>query len=189
MTNADTNTAGMPELPQSVRDNWLWFVLLGLFFLIGGGFAILMPLASSIAVKTVIAVIFLITGIVQVFQAFRVQGWGGFLWGLLMGAVFVIAGGVLLTDTFAGLITLTIILAASFVAQGVFEAILGFRSRPMPGWGWVVASGVISVIVGIMIWQRLPVSAGWALGLMAGIGLISSGVSFMALGFAARSQS
>ena len=96
------------------------------------------------------------------------------------------AGGWLAFFPFTGIITLTILLAALFLAEGVLEVILAFRVRPHEGWGWLLLSGLVAIAVGALIAAELPGSAVWAIGLLAGVNLISTGVSFVVLALAGR---
>jgi uncharacterized membrane protein HdeD (DUF308 family) len=95
-------------------------------------------------------------------------------------------GGWLAFFPFTGIITLTILLAALFLAEGVLEVIMAMRVRPHEGWGWLLISGLIAIVVGVMIAAELPGSAAWAIGLLAGINLLSTGVSFVVLALAGR---
>ena len=158
----------------------------GLFFVVGGIFAILMPLASTIAVKLVIGAILIVTGLVELVQAFGVKGWLGFIWKLAVGLIFVVAGIYLFSGPLTGVVTLTLLVALTFMAQGVLEVIYGFQMRPASGSNWVIVSGVVSLIAGILIFSGFPSTTAWVLGFLAGISLISSGVTNIALGLAGR---
>src|SRR5690349_21567814 len=112
--------------------------------------------------------------------------WRGFLWELLLGLLYAVAGAYLAFFPLTGIITLTILLAAMFLVEGVLEIVMAFRVRPHEGWGWLVLSGLIAVAAGALITLGLPSSAGWALGLLAGINLISIGWGFLFLALAGR---
>ena len=148
--------------------------------------AILFPLLSTIATKIVLGWIFLAGGALLVIHAFSIKEWSGFLWGLLVGVLYLVAGGWLAFFPFTGIITLTLLLAALFLAEGVMEVIMAFRVRPHEGWVWLLLSGIVAVAVGVLIAAELPSSATWAIGLLAGINLLSSGVSFIVLALAGR---
>ena len=126
--------------------------------------------------------LFLIGGVVLVLHAFSTMAWAGFLWSLLIGLLYVVAGGWLAFFPFTGIITLTILLAALFLAEGVLEVILAFRVRPHEGWGWLLLSGLVAIAVGALIAAGLPGSAVWAIGLLVGVNLISTGASFVSAG-------
>ena len=178
--------AALAEAKRQIADNWGWFLALGLLLILAGAAAIAFPLLSTVATKIALGWIFLITGAVLVVHAFSIQGWRGFLLGLLVGALYVVAGAYLAFSLFGGVISLTILLAALFMAEGVLEVIMAVRVRPHEGWVWLLLSGLIAIAVGGMIAAQLPTSAEWAIGLLTGINLLSTGVSFVVLALAGR---
>ena len=169
-----------------IKRNWGWFLALGVVFVLAGLAAIAFPLLSTIATKIVLGWIFLVGGVLMIIHAFSASGWRGFLLGLLIGVLYVVAGGWLAFFPFTGIITLTLLLAALFLAEGVLEVIMAWRVRPHEGWGWLLLSGLVAAAVGIMIAMGLPSSATWAIGLLAGINLLMTGASFIALALAGR---
>lgn len=180
---ATSPTAGMLE--AVVAEHRTWFMVVGVCLIILGIVAIVFPFATTIAVKTFLGWIFLIGGFVQVFHAFSTQRWSAFFLDLLVGALYLVAGGWLAFFPLTGIVTLTLFLAAMFIAQGVLEFVMGFRLRPQEGWGWVLVSGLIAFAVGALIFAQLPSSAVWAIGLLVGINMISSGWAYLFLGLAA----
>jgi uncharacterized membrane protein HdeD (DUF308 family) len=171
---------------QTMADNWGWFLTLGIVLVVAGIAAIMFPLVSTIAAKIALGWIFLAAGVVMIIHAFSIQKWGGFLMELLLGVLYLFAGGWLAFFPFTGIVTLTILLAALFLAEGVVEVIMGFRVRPHEGWGWLVFSGLIAVAVGLLIAAELPSSAVWAIGLLVGVNLLSTGISFIVLALAGK---
>ena len=169
-----------------IKQNWGWFLALGIVFVLAGIAAIAFPLVSTIAAKVALGWIFLAGGVLMIIHSFSASGWRGFLLGLLIGVLYVVAGGWLAFFPFTGIVTLTILLAALFLAEGVLEAIMAFRVRPHEGWGWLLLSGLVAVAVGVMIAMELPSSATWAIGLLTGINLLMTGISFVMLALAGR---
>jgi uncharacterized membrane protein HdeD (DUF308 family) len=169
-----------------IKRNWGWFLALGIVFALAGLAAIAFPLLSTIATKIFLGWIFLAGGVLMILHAFSAPGWRGFLLGLLIGILYVVAGGWLAFFPFTGIITLTLLLAALFLAEGVLEVIMAWRVRPHEGWGWLLLSGLVAAAVGIMIAMGLPSSATWAIGLLTGINLLMTGASFIALALAGR---
>ena len=169
-----------------IKRNWGWFLALGIVFVLAGLAAIAFPLLSTIATKIVLGWIFLAGGVLMILHAFSASGWRGFLLGLLIGILYVVAGGWLAFFPFTGIITLTILLAALFLAEGVLEVIMALRVRPHEGWVWLLLSGLVAAAAGIMIAMGLPSSATWAIGLLTGINLLMTGASFIALALAGR---
>jgi uncharacterized membrane protein HdeD (DUF308 family) len=179
-------TAVYKSISQTVQEKWGWFMLLGIVFLIGGFFAIAMPLVSSIAVGIFLAAVLVVAGIFQIWQAFSVQSWTGFIWQLLIGIIMLLGGIAIYMSPATGSIALTLVIAAVFIAKGVFQIVLGFRLRPHDGWGWILAAGIVALLVGVMILSQYPFSGLWVPGTLAGISLLFTGWSYIALGLAAK---
>lgn len=178
--------AANTSFSTTVRKKWGWFLLLGIVFVVGGVFAIAMPLISSVTVAIFIAIVLVIAGIFQIFQAFSVQGWGGFLWQLVVGIVMLIGGIAIYMMPVTGAVFVTFIIAAVFLAKGIFQIALSFRVRPMDGWGWILAAGIIAFLAGLFILLQYPFSGLWVPGTLAGISLLFTGWSYIALALAAR---
>jgi uncharacterized membrane protein HdeD (DUF308 family) len=134
-------------------------IFLDLLLVVAGAAAIASPVLSTFAVELWAAIAFAIAGIAQTIHAFAARSWSGFFWGLLVGLLYLAAGIVLWLTPIAGVVTLTVFLAAVLVVDGVFRSILAFQIRPLPGWFWLLLGGLISIVLGVMIWQQLPSSA------------------------------
>jgi uncharacterized membrane protein HdeD (DUF308 family) len=185
ISQADIDAA-IVEARKHIADNWGWFMGLGIVLLLAGVAAIAFPFLSTIATKIALGWIFMVGGAVLVVHAVSAKQWRGFVLGLLLGVLYLVAGGWLAFFPFTGIVTLTILLAALFLAEGILEVIMAVRVRPHEGWGWLLLSGVIAVAVGVLIAYELPASATWAIGLLAGINLLSTGLSFVFLALAGR---
>lgn len=159
---------------------------LGIALIVFGLLAIIFPLATTIAAKVFIGWLFIIAGGFQMWQSFSIRAWGGFLLNLLIGLMYLVVGCWLAFDPFSGIIGLTVLLAMTFIVQGVMEAAMANNLRPDDGWGWMMFSGLIGILAGILIISGLPSTAVWAVGLMVGINMISSGFAFFTLGSAAK---
>jgi uncharacterized membrane protein HdeD (DUF308 family) len=169
----------------AIAENRKWFMVLGLALIILGAIAIAFPFITTIAAKIFLGWVFLIGGIVQIFHAFSVQKWSEFLLTLLVGLVYLLAGAWLSFLPLAGILTLTAFLAVMFILQGALEAGMAFRMRPREGWVWMLLAGIVGVAVGVLIIAELPSSATWAIGLLVGINMISSGFAYFFLAMAA----
>lgn len=174
------------ELSEAVRENRGWFIALGVLLIIVGIICIAYPLMATVTVKVFMGWMFLIGGIGEVFHAFSTSTWRGFLWNLLVGLLYVFVGAWLAFFPLTGIITLTLLLAIMFIAEGVMKFVLGFDLRPADGWFWVVLSGVVGVVVGILLIAGLPSTAGWAIGLLAGVNFLFSGWAFIAMPMLAK---
>lgn len=182
---SQTPAAALVE--EAVRERRTWFILLGILLIVLGIGAIGFPLVTTIAVKILVGWLFLIGGIIQIIHAFSTQRWSGFFLNLLVGALYLFAGAWLAFFPLAGIITLTIVLAAMFIVQGILECGMALRMRPQTGWVWMLVSGLVALVLGLLIFAGLPGTALWAIGLLVGINLLSSGFAYLFLGmFAAR---
>ncbi len=178
------STADLPareRILAYVAERRAWFLVLGVVLLLLGVAAVVFPILMTVAVKTLLGWLFMIGGLVQVLHAFSTQKWSGFAFDVLLGALYLAAGAYLAFVPMAGVVTLTLFLALMFIVQGVLEAIMALRIRPTKGWVWIMVSGLVALAVGVLIFVQLPSSAAWAIGLLAGINLISSGWAYLFL--------
>ncbi|MCZ4287506.1 HdeD family acid-resistance protein [Hoeflea alexandrii] len=164
---------------ENFGKTWTWMAVLAAICIVGGFLALTNPFGATIFAVTLAGWVFLIQGIIQVFHAFRVRDWTGFLWSLGIGVLSLLVGIVLVADPLAGAIPLTLLVAVLFLATGVAKTMFALALRPLDGWIWVLASGLVSVVLGVMILAGLPATATTILGLLLGIELVSNGVLFL----------
>lgn len=161
-------------------------IILGIITVIAGFFAILDPMAGSIAVTLITGWSFLLIGVLQIIAVFRETDWGDRIWSLILAVLAILAGVSLLGNPLAGVMSLTYLLAILFVVSGVFKIIAALGMRP-GNWKWLVLlSGVLSAGLGILIFANFAEAAMTTLGLLLGIQLISDGASMLGLAFAAE---
>jgi uncharacterized membrane protein HdeD (DUF308 family) len=178
--------AKLLETRRLIADKWGWFLAVGIVLIVAGLAAIAFPFLSTVAAKIMLGWLFLIGGVVMIVHAFQAPAWSGFLWSLLIGLLYAVAGAYLAFFPLTGLLTLAILLAALFFAEGIMEILMAFRVRPHEGWGFLLLSGIAALAVGVLIAMDLPGSATWALGLLVGINLLFTGSSYVALALAGR---
>ena len=136
MTQQSTPAFSEPSLEETrheIARHWGWFLALGILLVLAGMAAIAFPFLSTIAAKIAIGWIFLVAGVVEVIHAFYVKRWAGFFWNLLIGLLYIVAGAWLAFFPLTGVLTLTIVIAALFIAEGIMEFIMGLRMRPHDG--------------------------------------------------------
>jgi uncharacterized membrane protein HdeD (DUF308 family) len=179
MTNQTMGSSA--SLPAVIAEHRTWFMVLGVVLLLLGVLAIIFPFATTIAAKVALGWLFLIGGVVQIIQSFSTQKWSGFILNLIIGVLYLLAGAWLAFFPLTGIITLTIFLAALFIVNGVLEIGMGFRLRDRSGWFWMLLSGIIGVILGVWLFIGLPETATWAIGLVVGINLVTSGLAYILL--------
>ena len=159
----------------------------GILIAVAGILALIAPLAAGLSIAIAVGVLLVVSGLSRMFFAFKMGSLGPGLLMFLIGAMGVLFGGYMLARPGMALATITLVLAAYFMVNGGFEIIWAFRLRPIKGWGWTLFSGIVSLILGIMIWRQFPVSGVWAVGTLAGIHMIFGGSSVASLCGAARS--
>jgi uncharacterized membrane protein HdeD (DUF308 family) len=177
--NAQT-TAG------AVRSASGWSIVWGILLLLCGFLAIVMPLASSIGLVILLGWLILFAAVWHLIFAFQTRGVGNVLWQVLLAIVYGIAGFYMLWHPLLGVLTLTLVLAIFFLFEGVLEIILYFNIRKRPNAGWVLFDGIITLILGLLIWAHWPSTSVWVIGTLVGISLIFSGISRIMLSAAVR---
>lgn len=182
MTQTETDIA---EVSQAVREKRGWFIALGILLILVGTAAIVSPHIATLSTSLLVGWFLVISGIAQAIHAFWAKDWGGFFWELIIGVLHTLAGGFLLVYPVAGIVALTIYMAAVFVAEGGIRSFLAFQLKPQVGWVWVLIGGIVSILVGVMLWAKLPSSAIWAIGLLVGINIAMAGWTLLMIGLAA----
>ena len=187
-----TNTSGTVADPQArsdtapLRAKSGWIIALGVVYLIAGFIALGSVAMATVASVLVVGVMMIIAGVAEVFSAFQIKTWGKFLLWVLLGVLYIVAGFVTFENPLLAAVLLTLILGASLVASGIMRIFLGFSMKRETPWIWVVLSGVITLLLGLLILARWPVSSLYILGLFLGIDLIMAGVGWIGLGFGLR---
>ena len=148
--------------------------------------AISMPFVAGTSVTIAVAVLMIAAGIARTIFAFQAESWGRGTLTFFLGVLTAFCGLVILARPGIGLSTLTLILAAYFFADGLFECIASFKLRPMKGWWWMLLGGFVSIALGLMIAREWPLSGLWAVGVLVGVKLIFAGWPMIMLGAAGR---
>jgi uncharacterized membrane protein HdeD (DUF308 family) len=146
-----------------------------------GALAIAFPFASSIGVELAFGAILLVAGLAEIARGVSGRTRAPSFWTFLFAVMAVAAGVLLLFNPMQGVITLTVVLAAFLLAGGAVKTIAALGMQALRGWGWLLTSGLLSLLLGVLLLAGLPGTAYWALGLLVGIDLIMLGVSQMAL--------
>ena len=176
-------------LPDILRLKWTSFLFAGVILVIAGLFAILSPLASGLTLTTLIGASLCVSGLFQTIHAFAIKHWGWFIASCGMGAILVVSGLYLLFAPLTGAVILTLSFSLALGASGLAEMALALWLRPLTGWKWSAASGLLSVLCGIFIWTKSATAAAWLVGLAAGLGLLTTGITLIWLGLAGRRAS
>ena len=171
----------------AVRKASGWSIVWGIVMLLCGVLAIALPLETSIGIVIILAWVILFAGIAHLIFAFQSHGVGAVIWQLLLGVAYGIAAIYMLTHPLLGVLSLTLLLAVFLLFEGVLEIALFFRIRQVKHSGWVLFDGIVTLILGVLIWTHWPSSAVWLIGTLVGISLIFSGISRIMLALAFRS--
>ena len=166
----------MTQTNAAVGGHFTW---LGIALIVLGIAAILAPAAAGGAVVVVIGLILLVAGVAAAFRGLQAATGMEKVLGLAVGIVTALAGAAVLGHPLFGLSLLTLLLAGYFVADGVCKIVVSFRFRPASGWLWLLFSGGVSLVLGVLIWSQWPMSGLWAVGVLVGLNLVSTGFALL----------
>lgn len=149
----------------------------GVVMIILGLAAMFLPGVTGLGVSIAVGWLIVLGGFTYIAAAFAARGAGGFLWRLLVGVVYVIGGLFLAFNPGIALATLTLAMAVMFFIEGIFEIAVFFEFRALGGSGWILANGILSLVLAFLIWRQWPSSSVWVIGTILGINLIMSGIT------------
>ncbi len=173
---------------QALHEHWVLYLIEGVVLLVLGATAIVIPPLATLAATIVLGWLFLVSGVVGLFTSFWMRAAPGFWWSLLSAVLGVVVGFWLLARPVSGAVSLTIVLVAFFIIEGVASIMFALdHKRELSGqWGWMLASGIIDLLLGAMIFAGLPSTAAWAIGLLVGINMVFGGSALIAMSLHAR---
>jgi uncharacterized membrane protein HdeD (DUF308 family) len=176
-------------IEETMQAHWALFLTQGVIMIILGALAVIWPQISTVAVDIYIGWMFLLSGIVGLATMFLAPSASSFLWSLLTAALTLVVGVLLLWHPVEGTVSLTLVLIAFFAAEGVFQIAAAFRYRDTfpESWGWMLMSGIADLILAGLMISGWPGTAIWALGLIAGVNLMTSGLAITMAALAGRS--
>ena len=183
----------LSDMQRAVKDtvhhHWQLFLTQGVIMVVLGVLAVVWPQISTIAVDVYVGWLFLLSGVVGLATVFLAKNVPAFLWSLLTAALSLFVGILLLWHPTEGAVSLTLVLIALFIVEGIFQiaASLSYREVFPESWGWMLASGIADLILAALIIKGWPSTATWALGLIVGINLITSGLAITMVALAGRS--
>lgn len=168
-----------------VRQNRRWFIGLGVAFVVLGVLAILMPFAASLVTTMFLGWLMLLGGVFQGIHAVQNRQWGHSTWFIVSAVIQVVTGLLVVSFPLAGTLSLTLIFAAYFLAEGIIKIVRAQQHRGMYAWGWLLFDGLLALALGAIILWSWPGTAVWVLGLLLGINLLFGGSSMLLLGLGA----
>ena len=178
-----------PTTSNLVRHASTWSIAWGVLLIVFGMLAIGSPFLAAIAVNGLIAWLIVLAGVVHVILAFHAHGAGSLIWKLLVGLAYLFFGGYLILHPVLGVASLTLVLASLFLIEGLLNIVLFFRVRSVGGSSWILVDGIITLLLGLMIYMQWPSSSAWAVGTLVGVSMIISGATRIMLSLAVRRAS
>ena len=172
---------------KAVKKDATTLIILGVLTVILGVLAMMSPMMAGMAVSMMVGFLLILAGITRTIFAFKAQSWGKGILAFVLGLLTLLVGLAMVFRPVLGLTSLTLVLAAYFFIDGIFEIFEAFDLKPLKGWGWMLFGGIVSVLLGFMIWGQWPVSGAWAIGILVGIKLIFAGWAMVGIGAAGRS--
>lgn len=189
MATLDT---GFGDMHRAIRNalgaHWKRFLFQGVFMIVLGVLAFVVLAAATLAVDIFVGSLLLISGLVGLATMFPAKDLPAFLWSLITAALSATAGVVLIWNPLAGVLTLTLLLAAFFIVEGVFQIVtsVAYREAMRGTWSWMLVSGIADLALAAIIILGWPAAATWTLGLLVGINLITSGWAIVSMALAGR---
>lgn len=180
-----STTSELSEFQSAVKtalhENWKLFLFQGIAMLVLGSLAVAEPVLASVAVDIYVGWLFMFSGLLGLVAMFSARDASAFFWTLLTAALSLAVGVMLVWKPAEGTVSLTLVLTAFFVAEGAFQigASLSYREVMPNSWGWLLASGLSDLVLASLIIYAWPMSASWALGLIVGINLITTGLAIV----------
>jgi len=185
-TTGNTGPHSLAEAIRPRRGKWGWIVAFGVISLIAGVIALGSVVMATESAVFIVGIMMLIVGVTEIIAAFSVRSWGRFLLWLVLGALYVFAGYICLQNPFEAAALLTLMLGIALIVGGLVRIFLATQMKHGTPWGWVVFSGILSVLLGLMIVSHWPASSFYTLGIFLGIDLIFIGSAWISMGLALK---
>lgn len=169
-----------------LRLKWGWTVALGVVFIVLAALAFGHLVATTLASVIFIGSLMTIGGVIHIIHAFQLTIWKGFIYWALAGVLYTVAGVVALTNPVFAAAMLTLLFAGLLIISGLLRIGLGIHLRRHSGWGWIVASGVVTGLAGLIFATGWPSNTLWLLGMIIAIDLVFQGSSLIGFGFSVK---
>jgi uncharacterized membrane protein HdeD (DUF308 family) len=187
---AQSFDAARDAIGKIVRDHWKLFLIEGIILVVLGLLAVAVPIVAGLAVAILFGWLFLISGIVGLVTTIAMRRAPGFWWSLLSAVLGIAVGGWLLVQPALGLVSLTYLLIAFFIIEGIATIMFALEHKgALSGrWGWMLVSGIVDLFLATVILVGLPGTVAWALGLIVGINMVFGGASMIGMALAAHAE-
>ena len=183
----DAAAAALREaMRETVKRYSLWYLIQGVLLVVAGLLALVYPFIASVAVVFLLAWVLIVSGILQGIGLIGASNVPHYWLQLISAVLAVLIGVLLLRDPDGGLTIMTVLLIVYFMVEGIAKVIFALTIRPFPNWGWVLASGLVGILLALILWANMPLTADWVLGLMLGLLLIAEGAALTVLAWHVR---
>jgi uncharacterized membrane protein HdeD (DUF308 family) len=169
-----------------LRSKWGWILALGIVYLVVGFIALGSVVTATAASVFIVGIMMVIAGVAEVINAFQIKTWGKFVLWVILGALYIIAGFVTIQNPLLAAAFLTLLLGAVLAGSGIMRVVLAFSMKEGTAWIWLVLSGAVTFLLGVIILYRWPVSSLYVLGLFLGIDLVIAGASWISVSLGLR---
>ncbi|WP_445636331.1 HdeD protein [Nostoc sp. DSM 114161] len=175
------------DVSRDIKKQLNGSLIIGILLIVAGIIGIAVPTFTTIFAETWFAAILVFAGFTKLVYASQTRDRGGFVWKLLLSGLYIATGIMLLAYPYTGILTLTLLLGTFLLTEGTFELILAFQLRGQQNWTWVLVNGIITLVLGAMIWFQWPFNAPWLLGTLVGVSVLFTGISRLMLSLNLRS--
>jgi len=185
----DAAAAAMRDaMRDTVRRYWLWYLVQGVLMAVTGVLALIFPWIASVAIVRLLGWFLFISGILQGIGLIGARQVPYFWLELLSAVLAIVIGLLLLRHTDAGLLFFSVLLLVYFMIEGVVKVIFALSIRPFPNWGWVLASGLIGILLALYLWLNLSTVTDWMLGVLFGVLLVVEGAALSSMAWRVRRE-
>jgi uncharacterized membrane protein HdeD (DUF308 family) len=175
------------QLASAIQSHWKLFLAQGILMMVLGFLAVVEPNVATVAVGIFVGWLFFIGGIFRAASVWHSRRMPGFAWSMLTAVLAIVLGLILILRPLAGVLTLTMVLIAFFIVEGVASILAAIQHRQhLRSWGWLLFSGIVDLLLAYLIWAGWPSSADWAIGLLVGVNMLFFGLSLVMTALAAR---
>lgn len=163
-----------------------WSLALGILLVIAGVVALLFPVLAAVTAALYVGWFALIAGVIELVVTWRTRNEPHLGWRVAVGILYIVLGFLLVTNPVAGAASLALLVGGLMAASGVVEIMLAVRNKPKAGWGWLLADGIVSILLAVLIVIGWPLSSLVLIGYLVGFQIILCGAARIALGMGAR---
>lgn len=170
---------------EHLKADWWWFLLLGILLVVLGIVAIAYPAVFTVGSVIVLGILLIVGGGATIISSFWAGKWSALLLQLLVGILYVVAGMAVMDAPAESIVVMTLFVAAFFIVAGLFRIVSSLLLR-FSQWGWVLLNGVVTLLLGIIIYRQWPEASIWVLGLLIGVDMLFYGWTWIMLSLVLR---